>query len=266
MMGASVKGLSRTILDHYRKPRVLGLDLLRITASLSIILHHGNLSRLVGQNGFSGLFADDGYLAVDIFFVLSGWLLTRQVLRMRTTITHSMALAVRFWTRRWARTLPPYWIVLVLMFIFAHQMMPEFIPGFSLRLLVTHALFLQTILPPNVFGVSWSLVTEEWFYLLLPFVMLLAVRVRSWRVLVGFGLAALLLPTVIRSLMLLGGMSFLDVRVQPQARFEGLLVGALLAAASVAAPWWTTQVLPRRHLLFGMGALLVVVDLAAGSA
>src|ERR1700674_4457643 len=109
--------LVKKILDHYRKPRVLGLDLLRIVASLSIILHHGNVSRTFGQNWVSSLFGDDGYLAVDVFFVLSGWLLTRQVLRMRASFKNPLAFAGRFWTRRWARTLPPYWVVLIGIFI-----------------------------------------------------------------------------------------------------------------------------------------------------
>jgi len=72
--------LIHTIVDHYRKPRVLGLDLLRITASLSIIGFHGNSSVFLGKNLAFQVLGHNGYLAVDIFFVLSGWLLTRQVL------------------------------------------------------------------------------------------------------------------------------------------------------------------------------------------
>jgi peptidoglycan/LPS O-acetylase OafA/YrhL len=52
---------------------------------------------------------------------------------------------------------------------------------------------------------------------------------------------------------------------QPVARFEGLVVGAMLAAASVTLPAWQDSIVRRRHLLFGVGLPLVAVVLAAGS-
>jgi len=75
-----MRGRLVAIVDHYRRPRVLGLDLLRIVASLTIILYHGDPMALFGRNEVGLIFHTDGYLAVDIFFVLSGWLLTRQAL------------------------------------------------------------------------------------------------------------------------------------------------------------------------------------------
>jgi peptidoglycan/LPS O-acetylase OafA/YrhL len=254
--------LTSTVLDHYRRPRVLGLDILRIIASVSIILYHGNL-RPFGQTVVTAEFQTNGYLAVDIFFVLSGWLLTRQLLRMRTLYPNSMALASHFWIRRWFRTLPLYWVMLIVVIVVFPWLDPRmFEVPISFSDFPRHALFLQTVFPPNAYAVSWSLVAEEWFYLALPFVVFLAARARSWRVIMGFGLAVLLVPSVERII--------LDpteppwrLLVMPHVRFDGLVVGALVAAASVGAPWWP-QVIARRRSLFLLGLAGVASMLAAG--
>jgi peptidoglycan/LPS O-acetylase OafA/YrhL len=256
------------VLDHYRKPRVLGLDLLRIFASLSIITFHGNVARLFGRNVVSSAIAANGFLAVDIFLVLSGWLLTRQVLRMRPVFPSRIQLAVRFWTRRWARTIPPYWLVLLGMLVFGKALHSDItLQPLTPGLLLTHAFFLQTIFPPNAYGITWSLVTEEWFYLLLPFVVIvLSARARSWRVLAGVGLAILLVPATLRAILLTTPMNWrIGILVFPPARFEGLVVGALLAAASMGAPWWD-RVMARRGRLFLLGTVLIAGILLAGIA
>jgi peptidoglycan/LPS O-acetylase OafA/YrhL len=257
--------LAHAVFDHYRKPRVLGLDILRITASLTIILFHGNLAAAFGKNLGTSVLKSNGYLAVDIFFVLSGWLLTRQVLRMRASFTGPVGFVTRFWTRRWARTLPPYWFMLLVLVVaypwLDHRDYPLM---FTVPELIKHALFLQTFIGLNFYGISWSLVAEEWFYLTLPFVVLLAARARSWRLVVGFGLAALLVPTAIRAVLLTSAAGWDAVLVTPQARGEGLIVGALLAAASLNAPWWDREVMARRRMLFVVGLVLLAVNLAAG--
>jgi peptidoglycan/LPS O-acetylase OafA/YrhL len=257
--------LAHTIFDHYRKPRVLGLDILRITASLSIILFHGNLAAAFGKNIATSVLKANGYLAVDIFFVLSGWLLTRQVLRMRGSFKGSIGLATRFWARRWARIIPPYWFMLMLLVV-AHPLVDhrDYPLSFTVPELIKHALFLQTFIGQNFYGVSWSLVTEEWFYLSLPFVVLLAARARSWRLVAIFGLAALLVPTAIRAVLLANPAGWDAVLVTPQARGEGLIVGALLAAASLSVPWWEREVMARRRMLFSLGLVLLAVNLVAG--
>jgi peptidoglycan/LPS O-acetylase OafA/YrhL len=73
-------------------------------------------------------------------------------------------LILRFWLRRWWRTLPPYWAALALVFLFA--------PGLHLprEPWWRYAGFLQNLAWPHppFFGEAWSLAVEEWFYLLLP--------------------------------------------------------------------------------------------------
>jgi peptidoglycan/LPS O-acetylase OafA/YrhL len=252
--------LAGTLLAHYRRPRVLGLDLLRIGACATIVIFHGNPIRAFGQNWIGWAFARNGYLGVDVFFVLSGWLLTRQALRMRDAFRSSARFATAFWLRRWIRTLPPYWLVLAGLFAFGSPALPH--PMQPLQL-ATHALLLQTVLPPNLFLVSWSLVTEEWFYLLLPPAVLLASRLPDRRLRAGLAIGALLFPTGVRAFALLQGLPVSYVFAEPPARFDGLVVGALLAAASLGAPWWLA-VMARRRILFGAGCLGVVGVLFAG--
>jgi peptidoglycan/LPS O-acetylase OafA/YrhL len=252
--------LAGTTLAHYRRPRVLGLDLLRIAACAAIVIFHGNPTRAVGRNWISSVFARDGFMGVDMFFVLSGWLLTRQALRTRDAFRSWARFATTFWVRRWIRTLPPYWLVLAGLFAFGLPPLPAPMPPLQLA---THALLLQTVLPPNLFLVSWSLVTEEWFYLLLPLAVLLASRVNDRRFRIGLAVGALLFPTGVRAFALLQGLPVSYVFAEPPARFDGLVVGALLAAASLGAPWWPA-VMAWRRILFGGGCLGLVGVLFAG--
>ncbi len=54
----------------------------------------------------------------------------------------------------------------------------------------------------------------------------------------GLGIGALLLPAGVRAYALLPGLPVSYVFAEPPARFDGFVVGALLAAASLSAPWW----------------------------
>jgi peptidoglycan/LPS O-acetylase OafA/YrhL len=261
-----VRRFGAVLIDHYRKPRVLGLDLLRILAASSIVIFHGNPTRALGGNLFSFILARDGNLAVDIFFVLSGWLLTRQALRMRGAFRSGIGFATRFWTRRWARTLPPYWVMLVIILLAQGWLARDNFPyPITIPAIITHAVFLQSVFPPNVYGVSWSLVAEEWFYLLLPLVVLAMFKLRSWRIVMAVGIAVLFIPLAVRVITLElpiardGGLT-----VVPHARFDGLVVGALLGGASIGAPWWV-HVMRYRRPLFTLGVSAIVPLLIMGT-
>ncbi len=221
----------------------MGLDLLRITASLTIIAYHGSKEASFYNRGF----LRHGYLAVDIFFVLSGYLLTRQALKMRGHGGSLIAFAVKFWTRRWFRILPAYWVVLALITLMVATLPVR--ETLAAQDFLRHALFLQTLLPPNQYGVTWSLVTEEWFYLALPFALLVFTLLprRDLRIL---GIVAILLtPTVVRLFTVSG-----PVPQAPQARFDGLVVGAALGAVWSLAPEWKAALHDNRRWLFVVGS------------
>jgi peptidoglycan/LPS O-acetylase OafA/YrhL len=221
----------------------LGLDLLRIIASLTIIAYHGSTQASYYNRGLMR----HGYLAVDIFFVLSGYLLTRQALKMRSSGRPLMSFATRFWTRRWFRIMPAYWVVLALITL-AIATLP--VRGtLTPKDLLRHALFLQTLLPPNQYAVTWSLVTEEWFYLALPFVLFVFALLprRDVRVV---GIAAILLtPGVVRFFTVSAG----HLPTLPQTRFDGLVIGAALGAVWTLAPEWKAALHRNRKWLFVVG-------------
>ena len=239
---------------RYTTPRMLGLDLLRIAAAVIIVFHHGNVERAVGVNWASAILWHKGYLAVDIFMVLSGWLLTRQALSILAASKSGFQFITTFWLRRWARTLPAYWVVLLILFVFFHEV--------TFATLLKHAAFLQTLFPPNAYDVTWSLVAEEWFYLALPFVVLICLRVQDRRVLACMAAVMLLVPATVRAVMLHVNGPDYSIQLVPQARFDGLLVGAMLAATSLKLkPLWAAAV-HRRHVLAITGVALIAVIVA----
>lgn len=233
-------------LDHYRGPRILGLDLLRIWASITIVAFHGSAQAQLFARGP----LRHGYLAVDVFFVLSGWLLTRQALRMREPGLRLFRYATRFWTRRWFRILPAYWVALSVVIAIGTVVPLRF--GLLPRDFLRHALFLQTLFKPNLYSISWSLVAEEWFYLLLPASIVAFALVRRRAVVVACLVAVLLVPLIVRALTL-GPIGSDTVLTWPQARFDGLVVGSALGAAWTLAPQWRASLLSYRAWLFGAG-------------
>ena len=109
--------------------------------------------------------ANCGTFGVEIFFVLSGYLVGRILLQTPPTTSAFR----RFMTRRWLRTLPLYYLALAVLFWIWP---PSFWMPDHWRIMMhaipEYALFLQnfawTMGHDNWFGASWSLTVEEWFY------------------------------------------------------------------------------------------------------
>ena len=230
-------------IDHYRAPRVLGLDLVRIWASLTVVAFHGS------NYSHRGAILGRGWLAVDVFFVLSGWLLTGQALRLYARRESGWRFATGFWTRRWFRILPAYWLIILLVTVLGAVLPIGF--GLTRYNVIPYLLFLQTVFGPNLYGVTWSLVAEEGFYLALPFVIILFALIGRWRVTVAALGLILVFPLVARVI----GLHTIDswtLRQLPQFRFDGLVVGASLAAMWTV-PRWRAQVMRARMWLFAAG-------------
>lgn len=155
--------------DHPSRRWNEGLELARACAVILVVYSHGEalLDREALWAWFSshlGLesFFKPGWWGVRIFFALSGYLIGRQVI----DILHSCQLrsAFFFGLRRWVRTVPTYWMVLGLVCLW------KGVSWFS-PTAITNALFLQSAIPgqksTELIEVAWSLVIEEWSYVLL---------------------------------------------------------------------------------------------------
>ena len=146
--------------------RVFGLDLVRAVAILLVLVSHCGIvfTGWCGKTLPVGV-AYGGLFGVEIFFVLSGYLVGRILLRTPSTPAGWR----KFLTRRWIRTLPLYYLCLALL---SWAWPPDFWRPDHRRVLLQtlpeYALFLQnfawTVGHHNWFGASWSLAVEEWFY------------------------------------------------------------------------------------------------------
>lgn len=131
-----------------------------------------------------------GGTGVDLFFVLSGWLIGNQLFSEHATFGNIHI--SRFWVRRWMRTIPAYYAVLSL------TMLQQYLTKENVEFPLAHFFFLQNYQPDlQLFYISWSLALEEQFYLLIA--PLLVFTFRLSKSLQGLVLFALLLaPSVFR--------------------------------------------------------------------
>jgi peptidoglycan/LPS O-acetylase OafA/YrhL len=155
------------------RKRIHGLDTLRALAVCLVVLHHYVL--FVSERSTFGWLGDIGWVGVDLFFALSGYLIGRQII---AGVHHPAGFSVgRFYARRLLRTLPNFWVVLAL-----YACWPWFRDGAPMLPLWRYLSFTQNILltPGSAFSHAWSLCIEEQFYLLLPALALwIAARGRS---------------------------------------------------------------------------------------
>jgi len=148
---------------------VPGLDGLRAAAVVAVILYHGNVSWMPG-----------GFLGVDLFFVLSGFLITTLLLRERAS-TGRVDLKA-FWIRRFRRLVPALLLVLLALAAYIHFVAIVDVTRHSLRwdglatlgylanwrFIVTKQSYFASFGPPSPFKHMWSLAVEEQWYLLWP--------------------------------------------------------------------------------------------------
>ena len=147
------------------KERIFGLDALRATAILMVVSSHV-LWIYPKSNAFIPTLLElFGFWGVELFFVLSGFLIGSILYKTFINENFTLNSVFHFLKRRWFRTLPNYYLVLILNILIA------FFLGFSIENTGSYFLFLQNFASksPAFFPESWSLSIEEFTYLLLPF-------------------------------------------------------------------------------------------------
>jgi peptidoglycan/LPS O-acetylase OafA/YrhL len=152
-------------------PRLHGLDTLRALAVSLVVLHHYVLF-VSGEPTF-GWVGEIGWVGVDLFFALSGYLIGNQILG---AIQSGAGFSLKnFYARRLLRTLPNYYVILALYFLW-----PAFRGDLALIPLWKFLSFTQNhhLEPGTAFSHAWSLSIEEQFYMLLPAAALLGASLR----------------------------------------------------------------------------------------
>jgi len=159
--------------------RFPSLDGLRCLAIVPVFWHHATLGPLPGPLG-------RGPLGVDLFFALSGFLITTLLLRERDR--EGRIEARGFYTRRARRIFPLYYAVLGLYVLYAALLRApgpqrdhffRSLPYFATY--TTHWFVDFTVPHPVSFAFSWSLAVEEQFYLVWPWLLMLTVRFQRAR-------------------------------------------------------------------------------------
>jgi peptidoglycan/LPS O-acetylase OafA/YrhL len=220
-----------------------GLDLLRAVAVVWVMLFHSFVVGGLGP-GFEWL-SRYGWMGVDIFFVLSGYLIGQSVLQ---PLQQGRSLSLKaFYRRRAWRIVPAFAVVLAVYATFpALREAPGLQPWwqfatFTVNLLIDYG-------QNQAFSHAWSLCVEEHFYLVFPLLVLaLKPKATLTRVL-AFGLLLVALGVLLR-----GHTWLVQTRLDPPrpwfiediyyptwARLDGLLAGVLLASLRVFRPQvWT---------------------------
>ncbi|HEY5410635.1 MAG TPA: acyltransferase, partial [Caulobacteraceae bacterium] len=241
--------------------RLPGLDLLRAAAIGWVMLYHLAVVGLISRELWLVRF---GWMGVDLFFVLSGFLIAGQLLRpwargQRPSLR-------RFFSRRLLRTIPAYWAVLAVYALFPMVREAPHLQPLWVFLSFTQNLFLGD--RPNAFSHAWSLSVEEQFYLMLPLILLLLAIRPNAKVAIGLMAAILVLGIGLRAWFWLhevapsgqpDGMPYMRLIYYPTySRLDGLLAGVAAAAVKVFRPQTWRRLAARPNLLLVLGAAGVV--------
>ena len=211
--------------------RLHGLDTLRSCAILLVLAYHYKVV-VSGADTF-GFLSQIGWAGVDLFFVLSGYLIGNQI--FSSLNRHDFSLKV-FYIRRFLRTLPNFYVVLALYFLLPSVMGGKTPPDLWRFLSFTQNLGLHT---GTAFSHAWSLCIEEQFYLILPAVALLFVAaaksgrksmVYAWSLLVGLILGGVFLRAWLWQHNVTDDETFYNyIYYSSLGRFDELLPGVALA-------------------------------------
>lgn len=238
--------------DH--RPEIDGL---RAVAVLPVILFHAGFSAFAG-----------GYVGVDVFFVISGYLITSIIIKERLAGRFSLA---GFYERRARRILPALFFMMAVCVPLAWWwMLPAELEDFgkslaAVPLFVSNVLFWRT---SGYFGGAgefkpllhtWSLGIEEQYYVVFPLIVAILLRFGLRRMVVGVALLAVM--SLGLSIYLTDRLPLANFFLLPTRAWE-LLAGSLLAAvgaAGLALPrsrWW-------REAAGLIGLTLIVVPIFA---
>lgn len=236
------------------------LDGLRALAILLVLVHHLTPGGDPNQGVRALVFklAQIGWSGVDLFFVLSGFLITGILLRGKAAGRPMSS----FLMRRVLRIVPAYYLALLLVLVVVPLLTGAY-PVPDVRLQAPWWLYVSNMFPANfealggLFGMShfWSLAVEMQFYLLWP---LLVYRL-SPQALVRAALGGLALALVARAAAVALGAGWKVTYAWMPMHMDGLLAGALVAVAVNAGVAWGRVRRVVWAALLGIGVPLLVL-------
>jgi peptidoglycan/LPS O-acetylase OafA/YrhL len=239
-----------------RFPYLPGIDALRALAVLAVFLYHARVDWMPG-----------GFLGVDVFFVISGYLITSLLLREFRGSDH-IELG-RFWLRRARRLLPAVGVLIAVTMVAAAILEPDRIDQLRGDALASLAYFanwhfvfveqsyFEQFQQPSLFTHLWSLSVEEQFYLFWPLIFAAGMKL--------FGRNRLLLGVCAGAL---GSVALAWVLFDPSGDASRVYYGTdthavgLLAGVALALVWSPVE-LRRRRTGPLVGPILDVVGVLA---
>jgi peptidoglycan/LPS O-acetylase OafA/YrhL len=246
--------------------RLHGLDHLRALAILLVFFFHYQLG-IFGHPPWLKDLAKFGWTGVDLFFVLSGFLISSQLF---SEIKKTNSLSFKdFFLKRFFRIIPAFWITVVIYFCFPAFHEREALPPLWKYLTFTQNLSLN-IAERGTFSHAWSLCVEEHFYLVLPLTLLGLLATGSLKK--GYW--------VLPVLFLLGfflryyGWNLYQQHLEEENswaywykyvyyptynRLDGLLIGVSIAAVYHFAPGTWAKISRRGNLVFLVGMIMLSI-------
>lgn len=201
------------------------LDGVRAVAILLVLFWHYICNAITGHEIFREL-TFWTWSGVDLFFVLSGFLIGRILIKGRGTKNYLKI----FYARRFFRIFPAYYLILLIYTIFLLTGLASHFPWLTYAPypFYSYLFYIQNFwmahtseFGPNWLGSTWSLAVEEQFYLILPVLILLVNPKNLPRILI----AGIVAAPIFRGLIYPGLGSY----VLLPARMDSLLIGVLIA-------------------------------------
>ena len=191
--------------------RIESLDLFRGIAGYGVAICH--FYSYIYQSTAIEYFS---FLFVDLFFVLSGFVLYPQLKKVYINRKNIKI----FYIRRWIRTLPIFFIALISFSIIFHKFDSD---------TLKYLFFIQKVFPNFLLSdymiVAWSLSVEEWFYLIFPIFLILFNRINIIKIFIFF----LILIYVLKFISLINFSDANFYRTGTFLRLDAILFGALVA-------------------------------------
>lgn len=207
-----------------------GIDGMRAIAVMAVLLYHSDLTPIPG-----------GFLGVEVFFVISGYLIT-SLLLLEWQQTNRVNLK-KFLLGRARRLLPASSLIIVCTTAYAVVFLPQEVAGLrgdvisaiggltNWYLIFENKSYFQFVGRPSIFRHLWSLAVEEQFYIIWPPLLAAILWLAGRRYVLAIALVAAMMSSILMALLYEPDVDPSRVYYGTDTRTAGLLIGAALAIA-----------------------------------